>query len=136
MTVLDANGYVQKFDTNGKFLGKWGAGVGTGDGQFQAPWCMAADQQDHIYIADQGNDFNKKDVANRIQIFDADGQFLAKWDHSNNSSLSDVACVTADQQDNIYVASYNENQIQKFDSQGKLLTAWGSAGSGDGQYCH
>jgi virginiamycin B lyase len=132
--VLDAKGYVQKFDTNGKFLGKWGDGYGTADGQFQFPECMAVSPQGDFYIADEGPTSSASDVTSRIQIFDSDGHFLAKWDHSNHSEFGDVSCVAFDPQGNVYVSSYHASQVQKFDSQGKLLTSWGSYGSGDGQF--
>jgi uncharacterized repeat protein (TIGR01451 family) len=56
----DGNHNIQKFDSSGNFLAKWG-GYGTSDGQFISPSGMAVDAGGNVYVADRGND--------RIQIF-------------------------------------------------------------------
>jgi hypothetical protein len=67
----DGNNRVQKFNTNGTFLLKWGGlPVGNGDGQFSGPGGVAVDLDQTIYVADIAN--------NRIQEFDTSGHFVAK----------------------------------------------------------
>ncbi len=61
---------VQKFDSNGNFITKWGS-TGTGDGRFQSPIGISADQSGNIYVVDFGND--------RVQKFDSNGNFITKW---------------------------------------------------------
>ena len=65
-----ANYNVQKFDSEGNFLSKWGE-EGTGDGQFKAPEGLAIDSSDNVYAADTEN-------AN-IQKFDSEGNLLTDW---------------------------------------------------------
>jgi DNA-binding beta-propeller fold protein YncE len=48
------NNRIQKFTSEGVFVTKWGA-EGTGDGQFQWPWGVAAASDGSIYVADTGN---------------------------------------------------------------------------------
>jgi DNA-binding beta-propeller fold protein YncE len=51
---------VQKFDTNGNFITKWGS-EGTGDGQFIDPEHLAIDSDGYVYVSDRGK--------NNIQVF-------------------------------------------------------------------
>jgi DNA-binding beta-propeller fold protein YncE len=51
---------VQKFDTNGNFITKWGS-EGTGDGQFIDPEHLAIDSEGYVYVSDRGK--------NNIQVF-------------------------------------------------------------------
>jgi DNA-binding beta-propeller fold protein YncE len=44
---------VQKFDTNGNFITKWGS-YGTGDGQFIDPEHLAIDSDGFAYVSDKG----------------------------------------------------------------------------------
>ncbi len=63
---------LQKFDGKGKFLAVLGTGYqGSGNGQFSYPQGAALDGQGQLYVADTGN--------NRIQMFDANGNFLMTW---------------------------------------------------------
>ena len=55
------NNRIQKFDSNGNFLSKWGT-TGSGDGQFIRPANLALDASGNIFVVDEGN--------NRIQKFD------------------------------------------------------------------
>jgi DNA-binding beta-propeller fold protein YncE len=59
--VLDkSNNRIQKFDSNGNFIMKWGS-PGTADGQFNFPDGIAIDSEGNVYVADSDN--------NRIQVF-------------------------------------------------------------------
>ena len=54
------NPRVQKFDTNGRFITKWGS-FGTGDGQFKDPEHLTVDSEGNVYVTDKAN--------NNIQVF-------------------------------------------------------------------
>lgn len=61
MYVADLyNHRIQKFDSAGNFLTKWGS-FGSGDGQFDRPYGAAVDLSGNVFVADMGN--------NRIQKF-------------------------------------------------------------------
>jgi tripartite motif-containing protein 71 len=58
--VVDDSNNIQKFDSNGKFITRWGS-YGTGYGQFDGPEGIAIDSEGNVYVSDNGN--------NRIQVF-------------------------------------------------------------------
>ena len=60
---------VQKFDSDGNFLTKWGS-FGTGNGEFNGPADVAADSANNVYVADESN--------NRIQKFGQPSLLLTK----------------------------------------------------------
>jgi len=51
---------VQKFDSNGNFITKWGS-YGKGDGQFVDPEHLAIDSEGNVYVSDRSS--------NNIQVF-------------------------------------------------------------------
>jgi tripartite motif-containing protein 71 len=61
---------VQKFDSNGNFITKWGS-EGISDGQFAWLESVDTDSNDNVYVVDMDND--------RVQKFTSDGQFISKW---------------------------------------------------------
>lgn len=129
--VVDTNhARIQKIDRDGQLLLMWGS-PGSEDGQFDfaAPNSIplgdvAVDSQGNVYVADRGNA--------RIQKFDSEGRFLAKW--GNQSQLSQPFSLAIDSQDNIYVLDEGTFLVYKFDNQGHLLTQWGGIGVRDGEF--
>ncbi|MBF8264911.1 MAG: hypothetical protein HW384_775, partial [Dehalococcoidia bacterium] len=109
---------IQKFDSSGKFLLKWGSN-GSGDGQFVEPTGITTDKFGNIYVAD---------YSNRIQKFDSSGKFLLKWGSkgSGDGQFDTPAGIAADSMGNIYVGDKRNHRIQKFDSSGKFLLKWGT----------
>ena len=68
--VADAsNNRVQKFTSTGQFLMEWGS-YGFGPGQFDDPTCLAVDDDDVVYVIDQGT---------RAQMFTTGGTYLAEF---------------------------------------------------------
>jgi tripartite motif-containing protein 71 len=130
--VMDAgNSRVQKFDRNGKFLLIWGS-KGNGDGQFDLSMpdegTIALDNAGNVYVDDASNF--------RIQKFDAQGKFLAKWGSfgSSNGQFIEIADIAIDDQGHVYVSDYQNDTIQKFSTDGKFLLKWGSPGTDVGQF--
>ena len=120
---------IQKFDSNGVFLGQWGDG-GYMDGQLSMVTDVAVDSQGDVWVADIGN--------NRVQKFTSNGQFIMKlygW-LGDECLLNGAATIAVDDQDNLYVANTWGHQlyILKFNSQGDLLAAFGEYGTGPGQF--
>ena len=72
--IYVADGYgnnrVVQFDRDGKFVRSWGK-LGIKPGEFSLPHSIAVDSQGRIYVADRNNV--------RVQVFDAQGRFLAEW---------------------------------------------------------
>jgi len=64
------NNRIQKFDSSGKFIAKFGI-KGANIGEFISPSDMSSDYDGNLYVADTGN--------NRIQKFDSSVTFISKW---------------------------------------------------------
>jgi sugar lactone lactonase YvrE len=84
------NDRIVKLTKDGKFIKAWGK-HGSGAGEFDVPHSLALDSAGRLYIADRSN--------SRIQIFDADGNFIAQWRQFGRPSS-----VAIDNNDLIYVA--------------------------------
>ena len=80
------NARVVKYDADGQYVLQWGS-RGTGPGEFGLPHNLAVDAAGRVYVTDRDNQ--------RVQVFSADGEFLAEWrDIGGNSALF----MTSDQQ--------------------------------------
>jgi DNA-binding beta-propeller fold protein YncE len=125
--TIKYNNRIQKFDADGKFLGKWGE-EGSKDGQFNGALDLEFDAKGNLFVADNGN--------GRIQKFDADGKFVAKWNMCGGGStpfMSPIG-IGVDSKGNVYVADIGTSRICVFDNNGKFLGSWGSPGTGDLQF--
>lgn len=83
------HGRISRFSSDGTFLGSFGE-YGSGPGQFRIPHAMAFDSQGRLFVADRGN--------NRIQIFDAEYNFVDEWDQFGRPND-----VFIDENDTMYV---------------------------------
>lgn len=112
-----------------EFIKKFGR-YGSGDGQFDRPYGVAADRFGHVYVADRN--------LHRIQKFTSDGVFLAKFGTpgTGDGQLNLPTGVAADATGNVYVADSYNYRIQKFTSAGVYLTQWGVRGVGDGEFMY
>ena len=125
--VTDHHNRIQKFDSNGTFLMKFGR-TGYADGEFAALGGVAVDDQGNIYTADW--------IQYEIQKFSSEGQFIQKWEvpSCKPGGISFPHKVVLDGQGHIYVPNADGHCIQKFDDQGNLLQQWGEMGEGNGQF--
>jgi len=104
--VVDSgNDRIQKFDSNGNFLLKWGI-KGYDDGQFDHPAGISIDSSDNVYVADAG----------KIQKFDSEGNFITKWGTIGNGDgqINSALGISIDSSDLVYVVDTNNNRIQVF----------------------
>ena len=108
------------------FLREWGS-EGTGDGQFDHPYCIALDEAGNVYVTDFNND--------RVQKFSSEGQFLFKWGSSGDGDgqFNGPLGIAVDAIGNVHVVDIGNNRIQKFSSDGRFLLKWGSQGTEEGQ---
>lgn len=118
------NHRIQKFDSNGNFLLKFGS-VGSGNGQFKFPSGVAVDTSGNIYVADNNN--------HRIQKFDSNGVFLLKFGTNGGNGTSGSAegqfnfpfGIAVNGTGFIYVADTGNHRIQIFNSVGNFIKMFG-----------
>ena len=127
MYISESRNFMQKFDSNGTLITKWGS-RGSGDGQFNDPHGVAIDSFGNVYVVDTFNF--------RVQKFDSNGTFITKWgsNGTSNGQFLHPHDVAVDSSGNVYVGDYHIPNVQKFDNNGTFITKWGSEGSGDGQF--
>jgi sugar lactone lactonase YvrE len=119
---------IQKFDMNGNYVGPFGRGYGTGDGQFSGPNDITFDSAGNIYVTDVSN--------SRIQKFDANGDFISKFGSygTGNGQFSGPGGLAFDSAGNIYVTDSGNNRVQKFKPDGTYESQFGRSGSRNGQF--
>ena len=99
---------VQKFDSNGTFLTKWGS-YGIIDGKFSYVYSVTVDSSGNVYVVDRNDN-------DRIQKFDSNGVFITKWGFygTADGQFSGPSGVAVDSSGNVYVTDTGNNRIQKF----------------------
>ncbi len=75
------NSRVAKFSKDGTYLFEWGK-FGNKQGEFNIPHGIDLDKKGNVYVADREN--------NRIQKFDAEGNFIAVWQNKITEQLYSV----------------------------------------------
>jgi len=111
-----------------EYLGEFGKGNGTGDGQFIWAVNMALDDQDRIFITDEHS--------HRVTSYSTSGEYLSHWGKAGtgDGELNGPAGIAVDSSGDLFVVDQHNSRVQKFTSDGKFIANWGSFGSGDGQF--
>jgi len=118
---------IQKFDSNGKFIKKWGNKCKI-TGKMDIPEHIAIDSKDYVYVTNSGNGC--------IQKFDSNGKFIKKWGGFRqiikNIPFGIPYGVGIDFNGYIYVtnmfSSFKRSNggawISKYDNNGNFITKW------------
>jgi DNA-binding beta-propeller fold protein YncE len=114
------NSRVLKFSRDGKLVKRWGR-KGKGEGEFNLPHAICLDDRGRVYVGDRQN--------NRVQVFDADGKFLAVW---KESGAPYGLFRTGDGR--LFVADGRAGWVKVLDGEGKSLGRFGEKGDGPGQF--
>jgi DNA-binding beta-propeller fold protein YncE len=124
-----SDGYVNsriiEFNRQGEFVRQWGR-KGTADGQFDLVHDVVLDSKGRVYVADRRNE--------RIQVFDQNGKFLAKWPGIG----APWGLAYNPTEDAIYMCDGKYNRILKLNLEGQVLgvlSSWGKA-PGKLDYAH
>lgn len=115
------NSRVVHYSREGVYLGHWG-GKGDADGQFNLVHDVALDKRGRVYVADRTN--------SRVQIFDGDGKFLAKWTHVGQP----WGLAYAPAEDALYICDGRDNRVVKVSSDGEILGKFGAFGKTPGKF--
>jgi sugar lactone lactonase YvrE len=105
---------IVKFNPDGEVLAVWGT-KGNGDAQFDDPTSVAVDPTTNkVYVADPRN--------KRVQVFDANGKFLTKWEMpewGRPAGFEDLAIDS--KMGRLYASSANINAVSIFDLNGNRI---------------
>jgi tripartite motif-containing protein 71 len=118
---------VQKFDSNGNYLLKWGS-EGTSNGEFGNPRSIGIDSSNNIYVGDIERD--------DIQKFDSNGNFISKFGSpgTGNGQFDGPYAIDFNSTGDIFVVDRDNHRVQRFDSSGNYISQFGDEGSGDGEF--
>jgi DNA-binding beta-propeller fold protein YncE len=110
-----------------QFVLQWGS-AGSGPGQWGNLYGAAADDSQHVFLADETN--------HRIEKFTSTGTFLMQWGSLGSApgQFRFPGYIAVDHSYHVYVVDTGNNRVEKFDSVGNLVTTWGSTGDGLGQF--
>jgi len=126
------NSRVIKFSREGKYLFEWGK-KGNGEGEFNTPHAIDLDSHGNVYVADREN--------NRIQKFDAKGNFLNQW--KNDVAIQLYSLSVDPKNDNVFAVDYltvndiliEGSDIIVLDSTVKFINRFGRSGFYAGPVC-
>ena len=114
---------------DGTFINEWGS-EGSGPGQFNQPWDVAADLEGSIYVTDTWN--------HRVQKFTSSGEFITTWGVYGQAETPEAFWgprgITIDQLGNVLIADTGNKRIVIFSSDGNFINAFGSAGFQLGEF--
>lgn len=128
-SVYVADGYgnrrVVKFSKSGEYVKAWGKS-GSQPGEFQREvHTIAADRQGRVYVGEK----HTPDREGRVQIFDADGNFITQWIHVGAPWGLDIGV-----DGYIYLCDGFRNRVLKIDREGKIQSSFGTPGTRPGQF--
>ncbi len=110
------NARVHKFAPDGTLLLSWGE-PGYATGQFRLPHFIWVDKQERVWVADREN--------SRIQIFNAQGEFLNQWE-----DLIRPTDICIDDDGIVYISELCQ-RVSLFSDDGKRVTSWSNEGGKD-----
>lgn len=97
-------------------------------GDFSLPTNVAVDGEGNVYVTDTLN--------NRVESFDADGNFISEFGSSGDGPghFARPKGIIADSDGHIWVADEIQSRVQAFDKDGQLLIYFGQQGTFPGQF--
>jgi DNA-binding beta-propeller fold protein YncE len=118
---------VQRFDGEGRFLGKFG-GFGSEDGEFMTPSAVAIDDAGDVWMTDWSR--------HRIQRFSPEGELLDAWGvvGSKDGELTSPNDIAFDDEGRVYVWDDRNFRISVFTRDGEFLFATKGYGLEPGQF--
>jgi streptogramin lyase len=103
--VADTDNHrIQKFNSNGAFLGKWG---GPGNPQFYTPWGVTTDVYGNVFVSDYNHHVQKFDSSGKLLAdFGLENEPAARFCYPNGMAVDTVG--------NVYVADSGNQCIKVY----------------------
>jgi predicted small lipoprotein YifL len=131
----NGNLYVASWNANGVYVftpqgEQVGVGLfgqaGKGDGEFGdfSPEFLAICPDGRVYVADENKD-DQDNTYERVQVFDADGKYLAQWSVSQVDSSFDISGMDCDAAGKVYLTGYYGDYVMVFSGEGEHLADLG-----------
>lgn len=124
---------VQVYDADSykyiRSIGKAGTKhTSTVPGEFAKPIGVAVDQDGIVYVTDTWN--------NRVEIFDADGQFISTWGTAGDGPghFARPKGIAVDGDGHLWICDQVQDRVQVFNKEGRLLIYMGGHGLFPGQF--
>jgi len=122
--VFDADSYklIRKIGTPGK------KHTLTAPGTFALPMGVAVDSDGNVYVTDTFN--------NRVEIFDADGNFISMFGKNGDgpADFERPKAIAVDCDGHIWVADSAQDRVKVYNQEGRLLIYFGSHGEYPGRF--
>ena len=99
---------IKVFDKQGKFLYNFGT-MGTGDGEFNSPFCLSVDKVGHLLVCDSSN--------HRVQVFKLNGEFITKFGATGkeNEKMKSPVSTAFLSNGKIIVTEFENHRVQVFE---------------------
>lgn len=100
----------------------------TDPGSFSLPTNVAVDSEGDVYVTDTFN--------NRVEIFDADGEFISQFGKSGDGpgQFERLKGIAVDCDRHIWVVDAAQDRVKVFDREGRLLIYFGEHGEYPGRF--
>lgn len=119
------NARIHRFTNQGQLKTSWGEPGKTDPNQFHLPHSLVVDAQGQVYVCDREN--------HRIQVFSADGEFLAIWD-----DIQRPMDISIDKEGVFHVSEGSVDgssaRVSVLDRDGKVLARFDCRGAGHGSW--
>jgi DNA-binding beta-propeller fold protein YncE len=111
-----------------RFLGRPSDPLDPQPGTFSIPLGVAVDADGNVYATDTMND--------RVQMFDADGNFVAMFGKQGVTpgTFMRAKGIAVDSDGHIFVTDAEFNNVQVFDREGRTLGVFGTRGTDPGEF--
>ena len=108
---------MHRFSSDGHLISSWGEPGKTGPNRFHLPHSILVGQDGQVYVCDREN--------SRVQIFSADGQYIAMW-----TDMRRPLDIAVDRDGVFYISQRPEDgvppQVSVLDHTGAVLARWDS----------